>query len=239
MKILVCIKQGAADGEISRFDEFALEEALVLKDRFQARVDVITAGPDSAVAVIRRAFGMGADQGIHIVTRDSGFVPAFVTASYLAAWAEKGSYDLIFTGIMSQDMMQGQTGPMLAELLGLPCATGVVKNHLTPALGLVPIEREMENGCRDCLGIRLPAVLTIQAGSRLPRYPSLSNMLAAGKKGITTLDQGDLYPVPVKPKEVLITIECPEKTREGRRLEGTLLDQARQLKAFLQEKDLA
>jgi len=244
MKILVCIKQGSDEGEMSRFDEFALEEALGLKDRCEesgmtdSRVDVITAGPGSVVPVVRRAFGMGADQGIHIVTRDTGYRPASVTASILAAVAGKGNYDLILTGIMSQDMMEGQTGPMLAEFLNYPCATAVVKTQLNPVAGIVGVEREMESGYRDFLDICLPAVLTIQAGINTPRYPSLSKMLAAGKKSVTTLAEADLFPVPVEPKESLVAIELPEKTRAGRRIEGSLSDQVRQFKAFLQEKDL-
>lgn len=244
MKILVCIKQGPDDGEMSRFDEFALEEALGLKDRFHekgmpaVRVDVITAGPPRVAAVIKRAFGMGADRGIHIVTLDSEYVSAFVTASSLSAVAGTGGYDLILTGIMSWDMMEGQTGPMLAELLDLPCATGVVKNYLTPGTGMVRVEREMENGFRDCLDIRLPAVLTIQAGMNMPRYPSLSKMLAAGKKIITTLAIEEVFPIPVISKETLVAIEHPEKTRGGKRLEGSLAEQVRQFKAFLREKDL-
>lgn len=244
MKILVCIKQGVDDGEMSRFDEFALEEAQLLRELCQAegmddaRVDVITAGPAHAGAIIKRAFGLGADQGIHIVTRKVRYVPAFVTASNLAAVAGKGDYDLILTGIMSQDMMEGQTGPMVAELLGLPCATGVVKIFLAPGTDILRVEREMENGCKDCLDICLPAVLTIQAGINTPRYPSLSNMLKAGKKSITTLAEENLFLAPVRPKELLVAIECPEKTRAGRRVEGSLEDQVRQLKRFLREKDL-
>jgi len=244
MKILVCIKQGLDKEEISRFDEFALEEALGLKDKFleagltDIRVDVITAGPTKATAVIKRAFGMGADRGIHIVPRDAGYSPAFVTASNLAAVAGNNSYDLILTGIMSQDMMEGQTGPMLAELLGLPCVTAVVKNIFNDNTGIMQVEREMENGLRDCLEICLPALLTIQAGINTPRYPSLSNMLAAGKKQIITLAEKDLFPAPVKAKELLVSVEYPEKTRAGQLIEGPLSDQVSQFKAFLREKDL-
>lgn len=243
MKILVCIKQGTDEGEMSRFDEFALEEALDLKDKCEesgvtdSRVDVITAGPAPVVAVVKRAFGMGADQGIHIVTR-TGYRPAFVTASNLAAVAGEGNYDLILTGIMSEDMMDGQTGPMLAELLNYPCATAVVKTHLNPAAGIVAVEREMEGGYRDCLDICLPAVLTVQAGINTPRYPSLSKMLAAGKKCVTTLAEESLLSVSVRPKESLVAIELPEQTRAGQRIEGSLADQVQQFKAFLQEKDL-
>jgi electron transfer flavoprotein beta subunit len=242
MKILVCIKQGAEEGEMSRFDEFALEEALGLKDKCEEsyatdfRVDVITAGEALVSSVVKRAFGMGADQGFHIVTH--GYRPAFVTASSLAAVAGEGNYDLILTGIMSEDMMDGQTGPMLAELLNYPCATAVVKTHLNPVAGIVAVEREMEGGYRDCLDICLPAVLTVQAGINTPRYPSLSKMLAAGKKCVTTLAEESLLSASVRPKESLVAIELPEQTRAGRRIEGSLADQVQQFKAFLQEKDL-
>jgi electron transfer flavoprotein beta subunit len=244
MKILVCIKQGPDESEMSRFDEFALEEALGLKDKCEESgttdfcVDVITAGPDCVVSVVKRAFGMGADQGIHIVTRNTEYRPAFVTALNLAAVAGKGNYDLVLTGIMSQDMMEGQTGPMLAEILNYPCATAVVKTHLNSAAGIVGVEREMEGGYRDFLEIHLPAVLTIQAGINTPRYPSLSKMLAAGKKAVTTLVEENLFSAPVRPKESLVAIELPEQTRSGLRIEGGLSDQVQQFKAFLQEKDL-
>ncbi|MCP3942690.1 MAG: electron transfer flavoprotein subunit beta/FixA family protein [Desulfobacteraceae bacterium] len=244
MKILVCIKQGLDDGKMSRFDEFALEEALALKDKLgkpgslDVVVDVITAGPVHAVAVLKRAFGMGADRGIHIITRDIGYMPAFVTASNLAVVAGRQDYDLILTGIMSQDMMEGQTGPMLAEFLGMPCATAVVKSKMGTVPGIVRVEREMENGYKDCLDVHLPAVLTIQAGINIPRYPSLSKMLVAAKKSITTLVEEDLFSNPVSPKEFLVAIEYPDQTRAGQRLDGSLDDQVRQFQSFLQEKGL-
>ena len=244
MKILVCIKQVGDDGEMNRFDAHALEEALGLKDQLNAQplksvtVDVVTVGPDKASKIIRRAFGMGADRGSHIVTEDLEYISSFVTASRLAAVAKKAPYDLILTGIMSADMMAGQTGPMLAKILGLPCATAVIKTSPPTNDNLIEVERELENGFRDCLTIRLPAVLTIQAGINTPRYPHLSKMLAAGQKEIETLKEADLFPEPIKTREICIGLEYPEKTRSGRMLEGSLSDKAGQLFALLKEKDL-
>jgi electron transfer flavoprotein beta subunit len=244
MKILVCIKQVGDGGDMNRYDAHALEQALLFKEQRTAPpleavlVDVVTVGPTSAEKIIRRAFGMGADRGYHIVSKETGYLSSFVTASWLAAVAKKTSYDLILTGTMSQDSMAGQTGPMLAGMMGFPCATGVVKTGLPSPDHTIEVERELENGFRDCLVIRLPAVLTIQAGINTPRYPRLSMMLAANSKPVTTLAAADLFPEPVVPREVCVGIKAPEKTRDGRFLNGSLSDKAEQLFSFLREKDL-
>ncbi|MEA2109843.1 MAG: electron transfer flavoprotein subunit beta/FixA family protein [Pseudomonadota bacterium] len=244
MKILVCIKQVGDDGEISRFDVHALEEALNIKDQSGAKisasvtVDVVTVGPLEAAKIIRRAFGLGADRGYHIVTEDPEYVSSFITATRLAVVAKKIPYDLILTGIMSEDMMAGQIGPMLAEIMGFPCATGVIKASLPSGNNEIEVERELENGFRDCLAIRFPAVLTIQAGINTPRYPRLSNMLAAGQKEITNLIEADFFPELIPTRDIYRGLESPKKTRSGRILEGSLSDKAEQLLAVLKEKDL-
>mgnify|MGYP002639406969 CR=1 FL=1 len=245
MKFLVCIKQVGDNGDMNRFDENALEQALLLKEQNDdpisepSFVDVVTIGPPGAEKIIKRAFGMGADTGYHIVTKDSGYVSSFITASRLAAVAEKSSYDLILTGIMSEDMMAGETGPMLAQIMGFPCATGVVKTSLHFNDNRIEVEREMENGFRDCLLIRLPFVLTIQAGINIPRYPCLSNMLAADKKQIITYTEAELFPGTVPgARQFCMGMEDPRKTRTGHLLEGSLSDKARQVLSFLREKNL-
>ena len=181
---------------------------------------------------------MGADRGYHIVTEDPEYVSSFVTATRLAVVAKKIPYNLILTGIMSTDMMAGQTGPMLATILGLPCATAVIKTSLPTSDNLIEIERELENGFRDCLEIQLPAVLTIQAGINTPRYPCLSKMLAVSQKKIASLTEADLFPEPIEAREIYIGLEQPEKTRSGRELKGSLSDKAEQLFGLLKEKDL-
>ncbi len=279
MKILVCIKQCGDNGDMNRFDEFALEEALILKEKAKEQnqsrvyVEVICAGGSDAVKIIRRAFGMGADQGIHIVFQkkenEKQYISPFTIASLLSAAVREREYDLILTGIMSQDMMYGQTGPMLAEILNFPCATGVVKIdfslvdnlHETPINSFmnknlisccetagespgrsrgryIQIERELENGFIDCLAIKLPALLTIQAGINIPRYPSLSNLLAAEKKTIITRTETDLFPQPVEEKELYVSTEMPQKTRDARVLEGSLTDKVKQLLIFFKKQDI-
>lgn len=243
MKILVCIKQSQLSGEISRFDAHALEAALELKEQVSPSEDaavsvgVITAGPAAASTVIRRALGLGADTGYHIVTDDDPLIASVVTATRLAAVVREISCDLILTGIQSDDLMAGQTGPMLARMLDRPCATGVVS--VAPASGRreLEVERELDNGFRAQLLIRLPAVLSIQAGINIPRYPTLSNMLAARRRSITTIQDSDLFPAPLQSKETCIETTVPDKTRSGRRLTGTLSEQVDQLHDFLRKKD--
>ncbi len=243
MKILVCIKESCEHGEMNRFDTFALEEALLWKETLNRKpshtvtVDVLTMGTETASNIIKRAYGMGADNGFHILTRNHDYIPALVTAKALAKVLGKGRYDIILTGIMSEDMMSGQTGPMLAEILGLPCATGVLKAKPSNTDETIHADRELEGGFRDCIVIKMPCVLTIHAGINKPRYPSLSHMLNAGKKKITTLVKEDVLHEQVIEKEELVDLVLPAKTRSGRELSGSLTDKANQLRLFLEQKN--
>ncbi len=247
----MCIKQINDNGDMNRFDEFALEEALKIKEKAEKQqqtpgnsvsVDVITAGKSNSFKIIRRAFGMGADSGFLIVLKTkekaTEYIPPFTIASLLSAVADKMHYDLILTGIMSQDMMHGQTGPMLAELLNFPCATGVTKIRFPVKNNFIQVERELENGFIECLEIKLPALLTIQAGINIPRYPSLSNLLAAEQKTIMTRKETDIFPHRGGVKEFYVSIETPEKTRDGLVLEGDLAGRVNQLLNFFKKHDL-
>ncbi len=252
MKILVCIKQINDNGDMNKFDEFTLEEALKIKEEAGKKsmgpvsVDVVSAGTPKAFKVIRRAFGMGADRGIHVVMskekEKSRYIPPLTIASLLAGVASKTYYDLILTGIMSQDMVNGVTGQMLAEILGMPCATGVIKINFSNVDffsidNYLSIEREMENGFIDRLKIRLPAVLTVQAGINIPRYPCLSNLLAAEQKKIITIYQSEFLSQETGGKEFYLAMEQPEKTRKCRIIKGSLTEMAGQFLDFLRERD--
>jgi electron transfer flavoprotein alpha/beta subunit len=159
MKILVCVKQvldpdgpisidgsgrtleAAPDGlfRMNRFDEFALEAALQIRDEFPGtRIDAVTAGPARAARTVRRALETGADEGIHLLLEDDGCRTPFETASIIGAFARDRRYDLILTGVMAEDDMQAQVGPMLAEILGYPWATAVMALILTAELEFSP-----------------------------------------------------------------------------------------------------
>ena len=143
------------------------------------------------------------------------------------------SYDLILTGIMSQDLMAGQTGPMLAQFLDLPCATAVTRLDIRGP-GILFARREMEAGHQEDLDILLPALVSIQAGTYTPRYPVLSHMLKARGKPVLTLEGEVLPSVPeVFPDPVL-----PGQTREGRLVSGTVQEQVAVFREFLGERGL-
>ncbi len=253
MKILVCIKQvynpefiESIDDEnnvvipgdnteyrINRFDEYALEEALKIKDMKGAvTVDVITVGDENSSDVIKRALGMGGDRGIHILTDDIELSDPFATATLLATEAGKKKYDLILTGIMSEDMMNAQTGQILAELLKISCSSAVVKLIAEPGASTVFAEREVEGGIRETIETALPVLFTIQAGINIPRYPTLSNILNADSKEVITIKAAG-----VAAKQKVISLQFPEKLRSGLFLSGNTKEKAKQLYDILKERN--
>ena len=257
MKILVCIKavpgpehaicagndspevkiDDSVDIRMNRFDEFAVEEAVLIKEYFpETMVDVITVGPENAQKTIKRAIGMGADNGIHILSDYHSSCDAVIVSSSIAEIAKKKNYDLVLCGIMSEDMMQFSVGPMLAQRLSLPWATSVINTSIEPDHQKIRIDRELEGGIRAIVDINLPALLTIQSGINEPRYPSLSNLLRANKSRITVIVADTLQP----PESSCRTAgyAYPEKKRDGLVLEGSPQEKAETLLQILKEKAL-
>jgi electron transfer flavoprotein beta subunit len=255
LKILVCIKQVPDPNAqvtmdpasvwfktdeqtefcLNRFDECAIEEALLIREAHgDTTVDVISVGPPRASAVVKRAMGMGCDHGIHILTHTEDFLSPFVTAAWIAALAGGKKYGLIFTGMLSEDLMQGQVGVIVSELLDWPCAMGVVHERLGPKQNKIEATREIEGGARQRLEIQLPAVLAIQTGINQPRYPSLSNLLKANRYKIETVDSASF--TFVAPRQNVVETSPPPKTRSGRFLTGTLDEKARALYKILNKR---
>jgi len=239
MNILICIKPDMTGQEIGPFELLALEAGLSLKGACggNARLDVITAGPDLWQDGLVRALGTGADRGIHVLTppvnNGDGLVPASAGAGMLARALSPLSYDLILTGVMSQDLMAGQTGPMLARMLEIPCATGVVRMDMK-ASGRLLARREMDGGMEETLGISLPALVSIQSGHYTPRYPVLSHMLKAKEKPL------EVYPVESLPPvaEIFVPPMIPARSREARVVAGPLGEQVKAFDAFLKDRGL-
>jgi electron transfer flavoprotein beta subunit len=255
MKILVCVKQvPESDAPIridvdagwiraeeisgfkmNRLDEFAVEEAVLIKAASRdTMIEAVTVGPDRSADVIRRSIGMGADSGIHIVTESENYQSSYETAARIAEYARHRHYDLILTGTMSEDNMQGQVGPMIAARLGLPWATSVIFEKIAADEKTVYVEREIEGGNRDALVLPLPAVLTIQSGINTPRYPSLSNLLRANRMELDKISAGDL--AQGAPPEIIDRLAYSQKTRAGIELKGTADEKAVQLIRILREK---
>lgn len=222
---------------MNRLDEFAVEEAVLIKaSSAQTAVHAITVGPERSTDVIKRSIGMGADSGIHIATRGGTYQSSFETAALIAEYARCRHYDLILTGVMSEDNMQGQVGPMIAGRLGIPWATSVIYEKIAADGKSVRIEREIEGGNREVMELQLPAVLTIQSGINSPRYPSLSNLLRANRAPNEKIQAGDLAQGPFP--EIVDRVEYPQKKISGEILEGTQEQKAAQLVRLLREKAL-
>lgn len=256
MKILVCVKSAVpvdqkiliddtgkwvvnnSNGDLpnmGRYDELAVEQALVLKDNIPGTTaDIITVGPARNSSVLRRAMGMGADQGVHILYTDEGYVSATRTVALLAPVIRSRSYNLILAGVISEDMSQGLVGPMLAETLGIPCVTSCVRVGVDDEKAVVTAERDMEGSRRQTIEINLPALVTIQACASRPRYPSLSNIIRANSQEIETIRTG--MDERMGDREQLLSLNYPEKTRTVKFLQGTAREKAQELVSILREK---
>jgi electron transfer flavoprotein beta subunit len=257
MKLLVCVKRVpdaealldiapdgrsvvvAPDGRrMNRFDVFAVEEALRIKTAFPgATVEAITVGPAGAADVLRRALAMGADGGIHILFKEGEADPLpAVVAALIAACVRDRGYDLILAGVMAEDDMQAQTGPLLAEGLGIPCATAVVAETLTPDGKQIRVERELEGGRRAALEMPLPALIAVQSGINRPRYPALSHVLRSRTQPLETVP-AETLPVPFRRERILRLIR-PESSGKALFLSGTAQEKANRLAELFRERAL-
>ncbi len=189
------------------YDEFALEEALALKEKAGGGETVVYAlGTDASQETLRTALAMGIDRAV--LLQSSGSIDGLEVAKALAAELKGGGYDLVLFGKLAVDDYNQQVGVMTAELLGLPCVTSVA--HLTIADGAAEAEREIEGGV-EVVACKLPAVLTCDKGLNNPRLPSLKGIMAAKKKPLevkpVTLGAGTL--------EVL-ALELPAERQPGK-----------------------
>lgn len=189
------------------FDEYAVEEALALKEKAGAGETVVySLGGDSSQETIRTALAMGIDRGVLLKTE--GSADGLVVARALADAMEGEGFDLILFGKLAVDDYNHQVGPMTAELLGLPCVTTVV--HLEVADGAITAEREIEGGV-EVSTCRLPAVLTCDKGLNEPRLPKLKGIMAAKKKPL------DVKPVELAAASIeVLGLELPPPRGEGR-----------------------
>jgi electron transfer flavoprotein beta subunit len=166
-------------------DGYALEEALRLKEaKGDGEVVVCTLGPQGAKTVIKDALARGADRAIHVLADNSNKLSPYQIASAIADAIRGENADLILTGLQSDDAGYGQTGVILAELLGIPHATIVIEVDRLSLNGSIRIKRELESGWYQWFSYQLPALLTIQSGISQIRYASLKGIMAAKKKEI-------------------------------------------------------
>jgi len=253
MKILVCIKQVPdmasrfkVNGEgiwydetdlafrMNEYDEYAVEQAVQLKEQLGNTPDitVLSIGPDRVVEMIKKALAMGCDRGVHIQDNASFRKDPWQIASVIAGFSRDKNFDLIFTGMQSQDRGSGQVGAIAAEVLGILCVTTVV--GFAFADGSITAKRELEGGVKAVVKFKLPALLTCQLGLNTPRYPTLPNIMKAKKKEILS------FPIAgfLQEKELTATTRAypPAKKGSGIVLEGDVNDMVGKLIGILKEK---
>jgi electron transfer flavoprotein beta subunit len=228
--------------EINEPDAYALEEALRQKEKHGGEVVVITAGPARAQQVLREALAKGADRAIHL--DDPGFVglDAFNSAKAIAAAVaiQDEQFDLIFTGLQSDDYGYAQTGVILAELLGWPHATIIMqieKQDATPARetragdpgGGIRVKRELEAGYFQYVNIPLPAVLTIQSGINKLRYATLIGIKQAKNKPLKKFTLAEFGSAIGTNLQQITRLYIPQKTKKTEVLDGSPGEVAKKL----------
>src|SRR5580698_296988 len=214
---------------LNESDAYALEEALQLKEKHGGEVVVLSAGPERIGSTIREALAKGADRAIHVESDDLAQRDALGVARLLAAAIQPESPDLVLTGLQSDDLGYGQTGVILAELLGLPHASLILHVEKTDA-GLT-VKRELEEGWFQEIALPLPAALTIQSGGNKLRYATLMGIKKAKTKELRRVAAAELG----ADAAAVVTLEriaLPQKQRSTQILSGT----AKEAAAALVEK---
>ena len=213
--------------EINEPDAYALEEGLQLKEKHGGEVVVLCAGPARAAQTIREALAKGADRAIHIEGETLGALDPLAGARRLAAALKPESADLILTGLQSDDLGYGQTGVILAELLGLPHATIVMRVETAPQG--IRVKRELEDGWFQHVDLPLPALLTIQSGINKLRYATLMGIKKARTKQIRRVTPEELGAESGAPSILLERAYLPERTKRTQLWEGNPREAAAQL----------
>ena len=249
MKIAVCIKQVPtrewqprlnddrryireqdASWELNEPDAYALEEALRLREKHGGEVVVCTAGPARVTPVLREALARGADRAIHVEDAALGAADAAAIADVLADAVRSETFDLILTGLQSDDQGHAQTGVALAVGLGLPHATIIMEVAIDGQA--LRVKRDLEGGWFQWVGMTLPAVLTIQSGINQLRYATLKGIMAAKKKEIKKVAAS----APVASRQRVLGLYAPQKAKQTVMIGGSAAEAAKELVKRLREE---
>ena len=183
------VARASADNVINEMDEYAIEEALLVRDREGGEVTILTVGPDSAADAIRKALSMGADRAVHVVDDAIHGSCAVQTSAVIAAALQQLEYDLVLCGAEATDAQLSVMPALLAERLGIPQLSGARK--LTVEGGKATIERQTDGGYW-AVEAPLPAIVSTWDTINEPRYPSFKGIMAAKKKPVETWSLADL-----------------------------------------------
>lgn len=252
MKILVCIKQ-VPDMEskfkidsagtwydhadlawrMNEYDEYGVEQAVRLKEQVgDADLTVLCIGSEKVKETMKKALAMGCDRGVHVAEDNLSSREPYEIASIIAEFASDKGFDLIFTGMQSQDRGSAQVGVLVAEILSIPSVTTIV--NFDYADGAVNAKRELEGGIRSLVSVKTPALFTCQLGLNTPRYPTLPNIMKAKRKELISIPSEDL--LKIEPRQQTEKIYFPEKKGGGLVLEGDASDLADKVIQILKEK---
>ena len=249
MKIAVCIKQvptrewqprltddrtwvkeDDVSYEMNEPDAYALEEALRLREKHGGEVVVCSAGPLRVEKVIREALARGADRALHVEADVLGSADAFMVADALAPAMQAEAFDLVLTGLQSDDQGHAQMGVALAERLGIPHSTIIMEVQIES--GALRIKRELEGGWFQWIGMPLPALITIQSGINQLRYATLKGIMAAKKKELRKV----ALPDGVAASQVVVGLAVPTKSKQTQMITGSPADLAKELVRRLREE---
>ncbi|KPB05478.1 electron transfer flavoprotein subunit beta/FixA family protein [Bacillus sp. CHD6a] len=230
------INEDGAEFIINPYDEYAVEEAIQVRDTHGGEVTVVTVGSEEAEKELRTALAMGADKAVLINTEDdveNG--DQFTTAKIMAEFLKDKDADLIIGGNVAIDGGSGQVGPRVAELLDIPYVTTITKLEIEG--GKATIVRDVE-GDSEVIETTLPLLVTAQQGLNDPRYPSLPGIMKAKKKPLEELelDDLDLDEDDVEAKTKTLEIYLPPKKEAGRVLQGELDAQVKELVSALRNE---
>ncbi len=219
---------------MSPYDEYAVEEAIQLRDKAGGEVVLVSAGPPECKDTLRSGLAMGADSGMHITGVEG--LTARGLAEVLAAGLKRLSPDIVFAGKQAVDSDGSQVPERVAELMGIPHASCIVKFGLES--GGANVEREVEGGCYR-LRVELPALFTTQKGINTPRYPTLPNIMKAKRKPIEEVPASDLAvdAVVLAPGMIVEGLFLPRQDRLCKVLQGEIADQVQSLVRALREDD--
>lgn len=249
MTIFVCLKQVVARDSVLKLDDhgtwvrdeglafemnepdtYALEEALRLKETHGGEVVAVTAGPARAASTIREALAKGADRGIHIEDDRFEQTDSHATAHALSAAIRREPFDLILTGLQSDDAGFGQTGVILAEFLDLPHATIIME--IDASVGRLRCKRELEAGWFQIVTLPQPALLTIQSGINKVRYATLMGIKRARRKPLQRYTPDELG-IRLEAEQTIQRLYQPEQSKQTEFLDGSSQEVAEQLLAKL------
>ena len=189
-------------------DNYAIEEAMLIKEKLGlGEVVIVSMGPQRVQKVIREGLSKGADRGIHIETQDLKEIDSLYISKVFAETLRDENFDLILSGLQSDDNGMGQTGALLGELLNMSTATLVIETDINQ--NKIRVKRELESGWFQWVELTSPSSISIQSGINQPRYPSLKGIMGAKKKEIKVI------PAPlVEKKQSISKIFVPKKSKE-------------------------